>query len=784
MGSRDEAIGPPGSCLPPGTCLAGRYRVTGELGTGGMGSVYRVRDIELDEDVAVKVIRPEIACDPDATQRFVRELKLARRISHRHVVRMYELMEDRGVRFIVMEYVAGEDLGKLLRRSGRLSVERAMAIAEQVCEGLAAAHRLGVIHRDLKPANIMIDGEGSARIMDFGLARSVQGDDTTVRGMILGTPRYMAPEQTAGMGGDRRTDIYAVGVILFEMLTGVAPLGPAWHRLMNSARGEGGATPATGLVGIPGSLLRVVTTCVETDPAKRFQSADALHRSLCGRGGTDASLDEAAPTEASPPAPASPTEPATSSIAVLPFADLSPEKDQEYFCDGIAEELILSLTAIRDLHVAARGSSFCFKGRTTDIREIGRRLNVHTVLDGSVRKAGRRLRITVQLVNVADGYQLWSERYDRQLADIFAVQDEVTGAIIEHLKISLLPHEQQAVFKRATEDVEAHNEYLRGLHYLWAHSSTGFDEAILCFERAIARDASYALAYWGLADAYLQMAFWGNKPPSEVCGKVKRSARKALEIDPALGDAHGALSYVYTIHDWNWRAAEREAREAVRLSPRSAMAHAYYSWLLINTGRFAQGLAEALEASRLDPASSFIVFAVGLGFMFNKQFQHAIDALKAGVAANPGFYILHEFLGEAYAFNGQYEEGLAALERAVELSGRAPYIVGSLGLAYQRCGSSARASAIFRELEERAASEFIPPVCFCQMHLVLGNMRQAIHWLARAGQSHDSYLSWMRVWPWQGLRAPGEWKLKAIAKKAYVSLIVGHIIRRYRILED
>ncbi len=784
MTSTDETATAPASAVPLGHRLAGRYEVVAALGSGGMGSVYRARDLELGEDVAVKVTRPEIASDPEFIRRFGRELKLARRISHRHVVRLYELMEDHGTRFIVMEYVPGEDLRSLIRRTGRLGVSRALTIAGQVCEGLAAAHRLGVVHRDLKPANIMIDGEGDARIMDFGLARSLAGGESTLRGVVLGTPGYMAPEQAAGLESDSRSDIYALGVILFAMLTGETPLGPAWHALLARARGEAGGEGTSGPDELPHSLLEVMATCLEADPARRFQSVEQLQARLAAIEAPEASGE--GPTAVAPSPAASLRVSAGgpgASIAVLPFTDLSPQRDQEYFCDGIADELISSLTAIKDLQVAARGSSFSFKGRAADMREVGRRLNVATVLDGSVRKAGNRLRITAELVSVADGYQLWSERFDRDLADIFAIQDEVTGAIIEHLKLSLLPHEQEAVFKRGTEDVEAHGHYLEGLHYLWAYSSTGFHEAITCFERAVARDPDYALAYWGLADAYLQMAFWGTTPPRVACGKVKEYARKALEIDPALGNAHGALSYAQTICDWNWPTAEREAREAVRLSPKSAMAHAYYSWLLMNTERFQQGLAESREALRLDPDNSFVVFAGAIGFMFARQFERAIDTLQAGIRANPGFYILHWVLGEDYGLAGQYDEALEALEKAVELSGRSPWIVGSLGVAYRRCGYNDRADAILYELTRRSEREHVPQASFFLMHMARGSLAEALRWLEKAGEAHDSYLSWIRVWPWEGVRARGESALVARAKKAFVRFLIGRIIRRHRILD-
>jgi eukaryotic-like serine/threonine-protein kinase len=789
MSSTDETASAPASAVPLGHRFAGRYEVVEALGTGGMGSVYRARDLELGEDVAVKVTRPEIAGDPESIRRFGRELKLARRISHRHVVRVYELMEDHGTRFIVMEYVPGEDLRSLIRRSGHLGVPRALGIAGQVCEGLAAAHRLGVVHRDLKPANVMLDAEGNARIMDFGLARSVLAGESTVHGVVVGTPGYMAPEQAAGLESDHRADIYALGAMLFAMLTGEKPLGPAWHALFARVRGEAGGGAAVPVSEIPAPLLSVLATCLEADPARRFQSVEELQARLAALAGQEGPQETAATASAGAPG-AAPAEVRGNSIAVLPFADLSPERDQEYFCDGIADELTSSLTAIKDLRIAARGSSFSFKGKAVDIREIGRRLNVATVLDGSVRKAGNRLRITAQLISVTDGYQLWSERYDRDLADIFAIQDEVTGAIIEHLKLSLLPHEQQAVFKRPTEDVEAHSHYLRGLHYLLGADdpplgtpSGGFGEAIVCFEQAVARDPGYALAHLGLAAAYVHVAFWGTTAPSSACERAKQHARKALEIDPALGEAHGVLSCVYTIHDWNWPAAEREAREAVRLSPRSHYVRVYYSVLLSITERFEQALAEATEALRLDPDNSHCVFAKGLALMCTGRHQQAIDTLRAGIAAHPGFYILSSFLGDAHGLKGEYDQALTASERAVELSGRAPFIVGRFGVECQRCGQAARAETILHELERRAGDEHVPPTSLFLMNLVRGNLASALRWLEKAGETHDSYLGWIRIWPWQGLRAPREPRLKAMAKKAFVRLLVGRIIRRHRILQ-
>ena len=472
------------------------------------------------------------------------------------------------------------------------------------------------------------------------------------------------------------------------------------------------------------------------------------------------------------------------SLAILPFTDMSPERDQEHFCDGIAEELISSLARIRQLRVAARTSAFFFKGKNADIREIGQTLGVEAIVEGSVRKAGSALRITAQLINVADGYHLWTERYDREIKDMFAIQDEVTSAIIEHLMITLLPEERSGIFRRRTDNVEAHDLYLKGLHYLRTDLSRGFKDTIRAFEQAIEKDPEYAQAYWGLSAAYLQVAVWGKVPPSDACRKAKFYVRKALAIDSSLGEARALLSYLYVIHDWNWKAAEREFLEAIRLCPNSSIVHEYYCDFLLTAQRFDEAVAEALKAQSLDPASSFTAFAVGTAFGISGDFPRAIEEYQAGIRLNPDYYILHTWLGWTLFANGQYSEGIVAHEKALELSQRLPYFVASLATAYHKLNRTAEADALWRELEERAQREYVPAICFVQMN----SLRDEKFWptlrsLNKAAEERDIRLCFARVLPAEYLRGPKDSLAKLRLKKAILKLIISRILARHRIIE-
>ena len=628
--------------LVHGTLFADRYEIVEELGTGGMGRVYRAFDKKIDEEIAIKLLKPEIATDRRTLERFRNELRIARKITHPNVCRMHDLNEEGKALFITMEYVRGEDLKSVIHRIGILTAGKAVIIARQVAEGLGQAHKLGIVHRDLKPHNIMLDKDGNAKIMDFGIARSLGAERVTGEGVIIGTPDYMSPEQVEGKAADGRSDIYSLGVVLFEMVIGRPPFeGESAMSVALKHKTEMPPDPFQLNPQIASDLGRIILKCLQKDPATRYQTAEEMLSDL-------AFLEKGrAPGPRTTPLPspraqgrAGIQETRARSIAVLPFADLSPEKDQGYFCDGITEEIINSLTKIRDLSVVARTSAFFFRDANMDVREIGRRLNVETILEGSVRKAGNKLRITGQLVNVADGFHIWSERYDRNLEDIFAIQDEVTAAIIENLKLSLVAHEKEAVLKRSTNDLEAHNLYLKGMHFN-RMSSPEFDSAIDCFRQALEKDPEYAAAYYGLSETHLEIAFWGDKPPGEVCQKVKTYARKALEIDPTMGEAHGALSYIYTIHDWNWEAAERESLEALRLSPGSAMCHLYRSFYLTHVERHEEAVAEAFEAQRLDPVSCFTNTFVGVTLTWKGEFGRAIDEMETAKKMIPDFYLLH-----------------------------------------------------------------------------------------------------------------------------------------------
>jgi serine/threonine protein kinase/Tfp pilus assembly protein PilF len=772
--------------LARGMLFACRYEIIEELGAGGMGRVYRAYDKKIEEEVALKLIRPEIAAEKQTVERFRNEIKTARKIRHANVCGMFDLQEEGKALFITMEYVRGEDLKSLIRRTRVLAAGTAVSIARQVAEGLGEAHRLGVVHRDLKPSNIMIDKEGNVRIMDFGIARSMASGGMTGEGIIIGTPEYISPEQVEGRAADRRSDIYSLGVVLFEMATGRPPFeGDSAMSVALKHKTEMPPDPLQLNPQMASGLGRIILKCLQKDPAARYQTAEELLSDL-------AFLEKGrAPGFRTTPPPSPRAEGRAGirgkrgrSIAVLPFADLSPEKDQGYFCDGIAEEIINSLTKIKDLSVVARTSAFFFRDTNMDVREVGRRLNVETILEGSVRKAGNRLRITAQLVDVADGYHLWSERYDRNLEDIFAIQDEVTAAIIENLKLSLVAHEKEAVLKRSTTDLEAHNLYLKGMYFNRMYTSRGFESAIDCFRQALEKDPEYAAAYYGLSETHLKIAFWGNQPPSEVCQKAKTYARKALEIDPTLGDAHGTLSYIYTVHDWNWEAAERESLEALRLSPSSATCHLYRSYCLTNTERHEEAVAEAFEAQRLDPVSSLVNWSTGVALAWKGEFGRAIDEYEKAKKMDPDFDLIRSFLGMVYYWSGDYERAVEEHRKGTELSGGAPSMAMNLELALSQCGKREEADRLFEELKRRSEKEHLPPSLFFVMYLERGHLAEAVKWLKKAGEMHDVNLGWFRVAPPEAFKSPAEPRLITLMKKGFVKAMISRTISRYRITDD
>ncbi|MGB3862640.1 MAG: protein kinase, partial [Candidatus Aminicenantaceae bacterium] len=683
----------------------------------------------------------------------------------------YDLGEEKGSHFITMEYVPGEDLRSSIRRFGQLPIGKSISITKQICEGLAEAHRLGVIHRDLKSSNIMIDKEGNVRIMDFGIARSLEAKGITGAGVMIGTPEYMSPEQVEGKEVDQRSDIYSLGVILYEMVTGRVPFeGDTALSVAMKHKSEIPKNPRELNAQISEDLSRVVLKCMEKDKKKRYRNTEGL-------------LSELEKIK-SPIAESITVSEWKNSIAVLPFTNISADPEQEYFCDGISEELINSLTQISDLRIVARTSAFSFKGKDVDIEEIGRKLKVDKVLEGSVRKAGNRLRITAQLINVSDGYHLWSERYDREMEDVFAIQDEISLAIVDNLKIKLLREEKAAVLKRSTNNLEAYNLYLKGIYYLRTYpGKKGFNEANGYFQQALQKDPNYAMAYYGLSEAYLNISYWGNVPPKVAYPKAKAYAKKALEIDETIGEAHGALGFIHTIYDWDWKAAERELRQAIELSPNSATTHMYYSFFLTNTERHKEAIIEAQRGQELDPVSSFINAFAGLTICFGGQYDRAIEELKMTLTMHPNHFIARYHLAWAYHAKSMIKESIAEREKAVELSGGVPWVVMMLAIAYYASGEKAQADKLFDSLKQRSRNEYVAPMCFFFIHLARGNLNQAYKWLKRAGEEHDGYLCWSRVMPKDFYQVPDEPRIKTLLKRTGIKMMIGKTMSHYKILE-
>jgi len=729
-----------------GSTVAGKYKVIEELGRGGMGVVYKAEDTRLKRTVALKFLPPEFARDSEARERFVREAQAAAALDHPHICTIYEISEVEGQTFISMAYIKGQSLKEKIA-SDPLELEKAINVAIQVTEGLQEAHEKGIVHRDIKPANIMLTEKGQVKIMDFGLAKLSWGVDLTKTATIMGTVAYMSPEQAKGEKVDHRTDIWSFGAMLYEMLTGKLPFRSDKDQATIYAILHEEPQSTTELrKDIPENLDKIIEKCLKKSPQKRYKDVEAILNDL---------KSVAMSIEA--PSPSKVISEKKPSIAVLPFVNMSADPENEYFSDGLTEELINALTKVKELFVVARTSSFAFKGEKVDIREIGQRLNVDNLLEGSVRKVGNRVRITAQLVKVEDGYHLWSERYDRNMEDVFAIQDEITEKIMDKLMAALdvrrkPPEEHRPV------NLEAFDLYLKGRYY-WNKFS--LDKAITYYKQAIEKDSTYALAYAAVAEAYYMLSTGFDVLPSkEGMPKAREAAQKALEFDPTLAEAYASLGLIALSYDWDRKAAKKYFQKALELNPNSASAHQwiefYWTYMEANLDKATTHLERGLE---LDPLNLFIKARLGFLSLFSRDLDRAFDQFKEIIDFEPNYALGHVGLMNVYWGKELYNEAFASGEKVLKLGPPAVAYIGGLGHIYAIGGKKDKAYEFLAELEERSQKGYVSSFWVAVIYIGLGEIDKAFEWLEKAYEERDSNLILVTIpWPFDPLRSDPRYK--------------------------
>lgn len=705
------------------------YRVLEELGGGGMGVVYKAEDTKLKRTVALKFLPPDLTRDPEAKRRFVQEAQAASALDHPNICTIHEIDEtDDGQLFMSMACYEGETLKEKIE-GGPLQLQEAVDITRQVAQGLAKAHSRGIVHRDIKPANIFITDDGQVKILDFGLAKLAGETRITETGTTAGTVAYMSPEQGRGEDVDHRTDIWSLGAVFYEMLTGELPFkGENWEAVLYSIFNDEPQLISDLRGDVPAGLQRVVDTMIEKDVRSRHADmaalvADLRSVDLEGEVGGEAGVIERRPS---------------ASIAVLPFVDMSAERDQEYFCDGMAEDLINALAHIKDLRVVARTSAFAFRGKDVGIREIGRKLKVDTVLEGSVRRAGDRLRITAQLVNVADGYHLWSERYDRVMKDVFEVQDEISLEIADKLKVRLVGEEKAAVVKRHTQDLEAYHLYLKGRYFSQRMTEEDLNNGIHYYERAIKTDPQYAVAYAGLSNCHSLLGYFYYLHPRDVFPKARAAAAQALEKDGTLSVAHQAAGLVKLLNDWDWEGAEREFKRAIELNPRDPAGHSSHAAFLAVTGKLDKAIEGQGRALDLDPLSVMYAVTLSMYLLRANRTEEARHEARKALEFAPNSTYGHWLLGQTYVLESRFDEAITEIENALDLSDRFPAVLAALGWTYAVSGRADQARKVLKELKRQSKRRYVGPFFRAKIYGGLGEKDKAFEWLDKAFQARDT----------------------------------------------
>ena len=735
----------------------GTYEVDSLLGAGGMGEVYRARDTKLNRDVALKILPDAFARDADRLARFRREAQAVAALNHPHIVTIFSIEEHDAVPFMTMELIEGSTLDQVVPDGG-LSQTRFFDIAIALADALSAAHRKHIIHRDLKPANVMVTDDGHVKVLDFGLARAVDADAVrfgevtyleTKVGTIVGTMPYMSPEQIEARPLDHRTDLFSLGIMLYELATGERPFrGDSPAALMSSILKDHPKPVGERRSDLPGDLCRLIDRCLEKEPRDRIQTATEVLAELkvyrrAWETGAGWSARLGPPDSTSRPAERA------ASIAVLAFTDMSAAKDQDWFCDGIAEEILNALTPLKGLRVAARTSAFSFKGKGDDLRTIGEKLNVTTVLEGSVRRAGDRVRVTVQLSDVANGFQLWSERYDRELKDIFDVQDEIAKAIAERLRVTLASGKDDRLVEQATANIEAYQLYLKG-RALVDRRGASVPPGLDLLRTAVELDPGYSLAWAGIADALTVLAYSGAARGSESRSKAIAAARRSIELNPKSATGHTALACATLLYENNRSMAKEEFERALELNPSYGMGRCWYANFYLNWARgdFEHGIAEARRALDSDPLSAYVTMTLGVSLFTAGRLDEAIDTCRRAVQLDRESFVSRWALGIALGMAGRSSEAVSTLEAAAVMSGRHSLALTSLAGVFGQGGKSAEALSLHCELIDRASRSYVSPAHLALTAEAAGQHEEAMAFARRAWDDREpSFIIWARYFP-------------------------------------
>jgi serine/threonine protein kinase/TolB-like protein/Flp pilus assembly protein TadD len=785
------------------------YRVLGKLGGGGMGVVYKAEDARLGRSVALKFLPDDMVQDSQALERFKREARAASALNHPNICTIHDIDEFEGRPFIVMEFLDGETLKQRIAKAltsspspprrgwtagsaagppgGPIRIDELLELGIQIGGALDAAHAKGIIHRDVKPANIFVTAHGQVKLLDFGLAKlallaevatetlagqdlptattaTPRGGDLTRTGVLMGTLLYMSPEQVRGEPLDVHTDLFSFGAVLYEMATGRPAFSAETAEQIRDAILSQEPTSARKLnPRVPAGLQRIITKALRKKPQERYQRASEMRAELSHvRGQIGARWRRRVALAALGlvlllvvglgwrlrSLPPGPRPGQIQSLAVLPLANLSHDPQQEYFADGMTDELITDLAKIDVLRVISRTSVMHYKGSKKTLPEIARELNVDAVVEGTVERSVDRVRIRAQLIHAADDRHLWAESYERDVRDVLALQDEVARTIANEIKVKLTPHEQAQLTSARPVNPQVHELYLKGRYYWNKRTPEALKKSLEYFQQAIDKDPSYALGYAGMADAYAMLGSgeYGILPPKEAFPKAEAAAMKALELDNVLAEPHATLGYSKDF-DWDWQGAEREFQQAINLNPGYTTAHHWYAIHLTGLGRNTEAIAEIRKAESLDPLSIIISADAAWVFYFARRYEQEGEQARKTLEMDPNFAIAHMYLSYSYLHMAKDKEAVAEMKKAVDLSGGSLPMVGNLAYIYALAGRRYEAIKILSDLRTRSKREFVSPDVFAQIYTGLGNKDQAIAWLEKGYERRSDFAGLLKVLP-------------------------------------